>query len=265
MMHNAGLKPTNKIQCRRRGCADILPDVEALKYHLHIHNIADMTAKYNDVPPSVVTEPFPVQHSTSNAKAVKRSHSRSKSSLGTKHKCPTTYLRSRKLSPGSLFPSHLSPRESIPEVQRDVPSLTTVAKSFVSDLGQNKSTYPPSVYNDNETSFTRTSTPSRGRRARKESVALSVGADGPSIAMLLSPPCSPDVHSRLMFTSPANTPISLSLDPAMDDEDNNRVVIPNENAHEVPAKFTGSRSPMRALSPVRAMSPIRSKSIFSYA
>lgn len=257
-MHNAGLKPTNKIQCRRRGCADILPGVEALKYHIHIHNIADTAAKCNDASPSAACEPSLVQRSTSISKPSKKSHSRSKSTLGTQHKCSTIHFPSRKHSAGSLLPSHLSPRESTPEVQHHVPSLTTVANSFVSDLSQSKSPNPLPVRNNNETSCTRSSTPSRGRRARKESMAGSIGADNPSIAMLLSPPSSPDVHGPLVSTPHMNFSIPLALNPAMDDEDDNHAVI-FENAHKFPEKLARLRSPMRALSPTRAMSPIRGK------
>ncbi|KAF8428876.1 hypothetical protein L210DRAFT_885732, partial [Boletus edulis BED1] len=190
MMNNAGLKPSTQIQCRRRGCADILPDVEALKYHLHIHNIADSAAKRNDTPGFTTRKPSSlVECSASDSKAPKRSHSRSKSFLGTQHKRLATSPLPRKLSAGSLLPSLFSPRESTPEVP-GVPSLTTVAKAFTPDPSTNKLTglLPVCTY---ETPSTHTSTPSRGRRKRKESMAVSVDTEcTPSIAMLLSPPLS---------------------------------------------------------------------------
>ncbi|KAG0706683.1 hypothetical protein DFH29DRAFT_137639 [Suillus ampliporus] len=35
--------PGAKIPCQRPGCTDVLRDLEALKFHLHIHNIGDMS------------------------------------------------------------------------------------------------------------------------------------------------------------------------------------------------------------------------------
>ncbi|KAH0833185.1 hypothetical protein J3R83DRAFT_12214 [Lanmaoa asiatica] len=260
MMHSAGLKPTNKIQCRRRGCADILSGVEALKYHLHIHNIADMAAKCDDT--SAACKDSLVECSTSNSKTSKSSHCRSKSSLGTQHGCFTTRSSPRKLSAGSLFPPLFSSRETTPEPQH-VPNLMTVAKAFVSDPSPSRSAGPIPVHNGNETFSAHASTPSRGRRTRKESMAASVGAGfGPSIAMLLSAPSSPDIHGGLVLTPHTNSPMSLALKPATDDKNDNRVFIPDENSHSVSEKLTRSRSPMRALSPTRAMSPIRSEDTF---
>lgn len=259
-MHNAGLKPTNKIQCRRRGCADILPGVEALKYHLHIHSIADTAARCNDASAFAAHEPFLVECSTSNSKTSKRSHSRLKSSLGTQHSYSTTYSPPRKLSAGHLLPSLFSPRESTPEVQY-VPSLTTTATALVFEPSSTKSAGPPSVCNKKKTSSTQTSAPSRGRRTRKESKAISVGAQcSPSIAMLLSRPSSPSTQGRrLVLTPHPNSPMPPEPNPAIDDENDD--CVPHENAHPVSEKLTESRSPMRALSPTRAMSPIRSKDI----
>ncbi|KAI6042493.1 hypothetical protein EDC04DRAFT_2600826 [Pisolithus marmoratus] len=41
MVMNAGLSLQDRIQCRRQGCSDVLDNAEALKYHLHFHNIGD--------------------------------------------------------------------------------------------------------------------------------------------------------------------------------------------------------------------------------
>lgn len=262
-MHNAGLKPTNKIQCRRRGCADILPDVEALKYHIHIHNIADSAARCSDLSPSAVCKPSLAVCSTSNSKAPKRNHSRSKSSLGTRHKYSTTHPLPRKLSAGSLLPSFLSPRESTPEVQQ-APSLMAVARAFAHDP---RPSTPAGLLpvRDDETPSTHTSTPSRSRKTRKESMADSVSAEcNPSIAMLLSPPSSPIMHGRLVLTPHGNFPMPPALGPATDSESDHCISIPNKSTHSVSVseKLAGSRKPMRALSPTRAVSPIRSKDTF---
>jgi len=256
-MHNAGLKPTNKIQCRRRGCADILPDVEALKYHIHIHNIADSAAKCSDPSPYAVRKPSLDECSTSNSKTSKRNHSRSKTSLGTQHKSPTTYPLPRKLSAGSLLPSLFSPRQSTPEVQED-PGLATVTKAFASDSRPSTPAGFLRMRND-ETPPTHTSTPSRGRRTRNE--CMTVSECSPSIAMLLSPPSS-IMHGNLVLAPHTNLPMPLALGPDTDNESENCVFISNESAHSVSEKLMGLRSPMRALSPTRAMSPIRSKGIF---
>lgn len=259
-MHGAGLRPTNKIQCRRRGCADILSGVEALKYHLHIHNIADTASRCNDASPSAAHKPSPAECSASDSKTPKRSHSRSKSSIGTQQSCSTTYSPPRKLSAGGLLPSLFSPRESTPEFQL-VPNLTTVAKALVSDASQSKSAAPFPVRN--ETPSTHTSTSSRGRRTRKESKAISVGTEcSPSIAMLLSPPTSPVMQGRHGLTPRTNSHMPPALNPAMDGENEDHISVLNENVHPASEMLTRSRSPMRALSPTRAMSPIRSKGIF---
>ncbi|KAG6373333.1 hypothetical protein JVT61DRAFT_6476 [Boletus reticuloceps] len=257
MMNNAGLKPSTQIQCRRRGCADILPDVEALKYHLHIHNIADSAAKRNDIPASTSRKPSSlVECSASNSKAPKRSHSRSKSFLGTQHKrLATSPLHvPRKLSAGSLLPSLFSPRESTPEVP-EIPSLATVARAFTPDPSTNKPTglLPVCTY---ETPSTYTLTPSRGRRKRKESTAVSVDTEcSPSIAMLLSPPSSPMMRGHHLVLAPhAKLPVPVALGSTKSD---NYVSFQNGSMHSVSEQLMGSRSPMRALSPTRAMSPIR--------
>ena len=43
MIRRAGLLPEDRIQCRHYGCRNILDDAEALKYHLHFHNIEDIS------------------------------------------------------------------------------------------------------------------------------------------------------------------------------------------------------------------------------
>ena len=60
------------MQYRRRGCAGILLDVEALKCHLHLHNIADSAARRNGPYPSAARKPSLVEGSASNSKAPKR-------------------------------------------------------------------------------------------------------------------------------------------------------------------------------------------------
>lgn len=259
-MHNAGLKPTNKIQCRRRGCADILSDVEALKYHLHIHNIADAAARCNDASTSAAHHPSLVECSTSDPKTSKRGHSRSKSSLGTQYSRSATYSPPRKLSAGGLLPSLFSPRESTPEVS----NLTTVATALVSDPSSSKSAGPfLTVCNNIKTPSTHNQVPPRGRRTSKESNALSIGTKCcPSIAMLFSPLSPPGTQGRLVFTPHTSSPMLPEPGPVVDGENDDRIFSPNENAHSVSEKFMRSRSPMRALSPTRAMSPIRSKDIF---
>ena len=258
MMHNAGLKPTSKIQCRRRDCADILPGVEALKYHIHIHNIADSAAKCADASSSAACETSLVQHSTS--KTSKSTHSRPKPTLRPQ-KCSMAFLSSRKLSASNFLPPLLSPSESTPEAQH-VPSLVDTAKSYVSNRSTSKSANPLPMCNNNETCCTIALTSPRGRRARKESLAVSVGSDSPSIAMLLSSPPPPDMYGRVAVSPNTDFPIPVALRPAMDDESDNHTVTPTEKSHKVPEKLTGSRGPIRALSPTRAMSPIRSKNVF---
>lgn len=260
-MLNAGLKPTNKIQCRRRGCADVLPDVEALKYHLHIHNIADSAFGHSSASPSTARKLPVAESSTSNSEAPKRNHSRSKSSLGTRRKRLTTSPLPRKLSAGSLLPSLFSPRESSPGVPL-APTLTTVAKALNPGPGLSKPAGLLPVRND-EIPSTHTSIPSRGRRQRKESVDVSVGTEcSPSIAMLLSPPPLPIRHDRLVLTPHAKWSMPAAFCPGTDSENDNCVSIPKDGTHPVSAHLMGPRSPTRTLSPTRAMSPIRSKETF---
>ena len=251
MMYDAGLKPTNIIRCRRRGCADILLGVEALKYHLHIHNIADTAAKCNDAPP-LPCKPTLI-HSIGNSKTSKRDHTRSKSSFGTQHKHSMTHFPSRNISVGSLLPSNLSPRENFSEV-RHVPSFTTIAKSLVSDHTPSNST---PLCNNNNTFCTTSSTLSRSRRGS------SVVTGNPAIATCLSPPSSPDMHGHFGSAPHANLPVPLALNPATDGEKDNHTTTSSESAPKVPEKL-GSRTSMRALSPTRALSPIRSKDVSSF-
>ncbi|KAG9315171.1 hypothetical protein JVU11DRAFT_4296 [Chiua virens] len=249
MMQKAGLKLTDKIQCRRQGCADILSDVEALKYHLHIHNITDVPATCIDPSSSSCRPSLPKCSSTSNSKTLKRTHSRSRSSVEARAKSSKTTVPLRKRSAGSLFALRPSPRESIQEA----PSLSSIAKAFVPDHSPSKSAGPPPEYNKKRpTKHSRTH--SRGRKLTKDS-AGSVGADHPSIAMLLSPPSSPVLRGRLVPPPPTNMLISFALNPRTEGEGENGIPFPSENA--VPEKLIRSRSPLRALSPTRALSPIR--------
>jgi hypothetical protein len=276
-MRNAGLKSTDRIQCRRRGCADILRDADALKYHLHIHNIADAldvplvdhphedpaTADIKDIPTlaPATRKPLLVDSATSHSKTFKRSHSRSKSCAVTRENSKTSIATPRKLSAGGLLPTLFSPREPTPETQY-APSLTVVAASVISTPSRRKPPAPVSVDAVKYTALAhpplQTLMPSRGRSARKDTIVAAVGAGyNASIAMMLSPPSS--------LAPQTNSPLVL---PSAMQEGKEKCALTHANEDDVfvPEELKRSKSPARAfspgrrtMSPARAMSPIRSE------
>ncbi|KAF8839648.1 hypothetical protein BDN67DRAFT_745446 [Paxillus ammoniavirescens] len=285
MMRNAGLKATDRIQCRRRGCADILRGVDALKYHLHIHNIADAldfppvdhshehpaTADTKDIPtPPATRKPPLVDSATFNSKTFKRSHSRSKSCAVTLSKnSKSSTATPRKLSAGALLPTLFSPREPTPETQY-APSLTAVAASVISTPSRRKPPAPVFVDAVKYTALPRTPLqtlmPSRGRSARKDTIVAAVGAGyNASIAMMLSPPSSPTMDGRAVLAPQTNSPLVPPLRSAMQEgKEKCALVHANENDVFVPEEVKRSKSPARAfspgsrtMSPARALSPIR--------
>ncbi|KIK96583.1 hypothetical protein PAXRUDRAFT_297354 [Paxillus rubicundulus Ve08.2h10] len=289
MMRNAGLKYTDRIQCRRRGCADILRDADALKYHLHIHNIPDTldvlpvdhshkhpaTAGIKVIPTLVSATrkpPVVVDSATFNSKTFKSSHSRSKSCAVTHHKnSKSSAAIPRKLSVGGLPRSLFSPRAPTPETQ-DAPSLTAVAASVISTPSRSTSQAPVSVdavkYTTLANTPPQTSVPSRGRSTRKDTVVAAVSAGyNPSIAMLLSPPSSPAMGGQGVLAPQTNLPLTLPLTSAMQEgKEKCAPMHANENDVFVPEEVKKSKSPARALSPgrrtmspARAMSPIQSE------
>ncbi|KAF9223630.1 hypothetical protein BS17DRAFT_817256 [Gyrodon lividus] len=281
MMRNAGLKPTDKIQCRRCGCADILRDLDALKYHLHIHNIADALdvppvvhpheafatalADIKDAPTVTTRKTRLVDSAPSNLKALKSTHSRSQSSAVAQRKNPESSAATlRKLSAGGFLPPLFSPREITPETQY-TPSLTAVAASVISTPSRSRSPAPiPDATKDTSLVHTPTQipTPLRGRRMRKETIIAAVGAGyNASIAMMLSPPSSPTMGARAVLAPQTNLPLALPLPfPIQDGNEKGTPTHANKDPF-VPGELERSRSPgrERAMSPARAMSPIRSE------
>ncbi|KIJ66840.1 hypothetical protein HYDPIDRAFT_26257 [Hydnomerulius pinastri MD-312] len=275
MMHSAGLKPTDRIQCRRRGCADVLRNVEALKYHLHIHNIGDALDVFSvgdaaQIPlpstrkPSLVGSAVPsrsknITHSRSKSSVVApRKSSKSSSATATSATPRSAGVVSppRKLSAGALFPSLFSPRDTSAQPQY-VPSLTAVAASVVSTPSRSKS---PAPADSAQVHTVIQAPPSRGRRTRKETIIAAVGAGyNSSIAMILSPPSSPIMGAGRAILAP-QTNLSLAFPMATHDGERGVFVEAGGNLACAANVLVRAKSPSRAMSPGRAKSPGRAMS-----
>ncbi|KAH7884344.1 hypothetical protein F5I97DRAFT_1929223 [Phlebopus sp. FC_14] len=288
MMAAAGLSPTDKVQCRRHGCADILHDVNALKYHLHIHNIGDELdgTTHEEVPTitSQVHEPvrkrslglsIAVPCCANSQSNTKPSHARSKSAFdarknsGSKNSQPSI---PRKSSTGYCRPHDrqvFSPLAVEDNISMHAPSLTAVAATVVAIPPRTKS---PAPHTHSPIAVpSRPGTPSRGRRARKDTLpsrgrspivlGREVGYNA-SIAMLLSPPSSPG--SRTVLASQTNFSVHhhngghMGTDKELGSQ---RPVITVERAASPAQTGWRAMSPdrfnARTISPARAISPIR--------
>src|SRR6267154_360717 len=76
--------PGGTIRCQRPGCTDVLRDLEALKFHLHIHNIGDISDVMNTfyVHTQKAKEPRRTRMESPPPKKMPRKvHNRSKSSV----------------------------------------------------------------------------------------------------------------------------------------------------------------------------------------
>ncbi|KAG1775952.1 hypothetical protein EV702DRAFT_1113851 [Suillus placidus] len=226
--------PGAMIRCQRPGCTDVLRDLEALKFHLHIHNIGDMsdvisissahTQKTKTKEPGhSSTESSPLNKSS--GKARDRSKSFMDMDAPSGHSCDTP------------------------------PTRKVYAKDPYS---------PPRSRNFSAThinSHTRTkvldaSIPqTRGRRSNRSAIRSRL--DEPeyhgSIAMVLSRPASPVQGAQEALGSDMKLPVNFV----------NKSSVPSAPASstfgEKEKELSRATSPKRAFSPARALSPIRDR------
>jgi len=217
--------PAGSIRCQRPGCTDILRDLEALKFHLHIHNIGDMS----DVMSIMSTISMHSQKTKEPRmeypplkKPSRKADNRSKSSVEIDATSSRNTHRARK--------SHA----------KDPSSLHGSRKTNATHVNPSPS-------------HTRTKIPpqSRGRRSNRGTIqnGLSEVGYNDSIAMVLSRPTSPVLSVQEVLDPNMNLPFGFV----------NSFSPPASPGRET-KEFSRAKSPKRAFSPVRALSPIRGMS-----
>ncbi|KAG2361688.1 hypothetical protein BDR07DRAFT_1461289 [Suillus spraguei] len=225
--------PGGTIRCQRPGCTDVLRDLEALKFHLHIHNIGDMsdvisvlsahTQKAKE-PGQSSTESSPLN--TSSRKVRNRSKSFMDVDVTSGHSCDTH------------------------------PTRKVHAKDHCSPSRGRK---PSATHNKSNASHTRTklldpSIPQTlGRRSNRSAIRAGLDDVGhhDSIAMVLSRPASP-VHG-------AKEPLSSDMNMSVDFLNKSNVLSPPASPTLRGKEVSRATSPKRAFSPARALSPIRDR------
>ncbi|KAG0702416.1 hypothetical protein DFH29DRAFT_1069127 [Suillus ampliporus] len=216
--------PGTNIRCQRPGCTNVLRDLEALKFHLHIHNIGDM---------------FDVTSNCSADTQKAKKHGRSSmESLPTKKTSKKIHNQSK-----SFVDT---------EVTSDQSWSTHPIRG--SHAGHPYSSPKPSATHINGISHMRTKLPGastpqrRGRRSNRRTIGSGLDGTGcnDSIAMVLSRPTSPVTSAQealrnlpLNFVSQSSV-LSAAASPTRGEKELSR-----------------AKSPNRAFSPVRALSPLR--------
>ncbi|OJA08481.1 hypothetical protein AZE42_02846 [Rhizopogon vesiculosus] len=221
-MIQAGCCTPVNIRCQRPGCADVLRDLEALKFHIHIHNIGDTSDAMSTVS-ARSQKTKQTRHTRMDLESPplktppKKAHNRSKSSI----EIDATSCQSR--STHRTRKSLLKDSSSLPG------SRKTSATHVNSSASHTRIKVPPQ---------------SRGRRSHKGTQnGLSEAGYNNSIAMVLSRPTSP-VPSVQEVLGP------------------NHVSPPPASPGRGVKEFSRAKSPKRAFSPTRALSPIRGVSGF---
>lgn len=266
MVMNAGLSPQDRIQCRRQGCSDILDNAEALKYHLHFHNIGDavdghrtgcsvedrctLATNEPSLPTLSPSAPGPSKVSGGyhkNARSMQSSilpvaFPRKQSSGSGHHPCPSSSSETRpRLRVSSPRPTRAT--------ALDV-SMLTSAVTPVSSLRNEPA--PRAAAPTNRHRRTNTQTVSRDRGVRSP-------GHSPSIAALISPPTSPSpslaTHRRKdVMATQTNLPFAFPpVDSGVFMRTEDHIVSLGNDCER-------SKSPERARSPVRVKSPFRARS-----
>ncbi|KAG0708149.1 hypothetical protein DFH29DRAFT_521921 [Suillus ampliporus] len=225
--------PGANIPCQRPGCTDVLRDLEALKFHLHIHNIGDMSDATSAFSAHTQKAKEPGHSSMESPPAKKTSrkvHNRSKSLVDT-------YATS-----GHSWSTH--------------PTEKNHARNPSSPPRSRK----PSATHINSTSHTRTKLPDavtpqpRGRRSNKGTVRSgfneTVGYND-SIAMVLSRPASPVSSGQEALSSEMNLPLNFF--------NKSSVLSAPSSPTFRKEELSRAKSPNRAFSPARALSPLRDR------
>jgi len=218
------------IRCQRPGCTDVLPDIEALKFHLHVHNIGDSLDVMSTIPAysGQTEEPrnTPIE-SPLRKEPARKVHTRSKSSVEIEvtPRQPRSTHRAGK--------SDMKNSSSLPDSRNH--SATHISAS---------------------TSHTRTKIPpqSRGRRSYRGTFRneLSEAGYNDTITTVLSRPTSP-VPTFQEILHPKK-------DPPLNFVDHNDSFSSPAGPGRGEKEFSRNTSPKRAFSPARALSPIRGMS-----
>jgi hypothetical protein len=230
MIQAAHWTPGGTICCQRPGCTDVLRDLEALKFHLHIHNIGDMSdARSTTSAHSPKTKEARHTHMESPQliKPRRKAHNRSKSSI----EIDATSCQSRSIH---------GTRKSDSKGPSSLPGSRKPSATYGSSSAPNTRTKSPP--------------PSRGRRSNRGTIqhGLSEAGYNDSIAMVLSRPTSPVPSTEEVLDPKMNLNIGF---------------VNYKSSFSSPASLgrgekapSRAKSPNRAFSPARALSPIRGMS-----
>ncbi|KAG1796628.1 uncharacterized protein HD556DRAFT_1306830 [Suillus plorans] len=224
MVQTGHYTPGAMIRCERPGCTDVLRNLEALKCHLHIHNIGDMT------------DAISVLYGNCQ-RAKELGHSSTESSPLNKF---SRKVRDRSRSITDLdAPSGSSCDPTRKVYTKDPCSSSRSRKAGAVDAPHTRTKLPDAL------------TPqTRGRRSNRSTIRGGLDEAGyhDTIAMVLSRPPSPVQGAREALGSDMNLPVNKSgvLSPS---------VSPTLGEKELPRATSPKRfSPGRALSPIRGMS-----------
>ncbi|KAG1883449.1 hypothetical protein F4604DRAFT_1738503 [Suillus subluteus] len=231
MVQTGHCTPGGMICCQRPGCTNVLRDLDALKFHLHIHNIGDMSDVISVL--SAHTEKEPGHSSTESSplnKPSRKVRDRSKSVMDmdatSGHSCNTHPTRK----------VYAKDPYSPPRSRK--PSATHIKLSA----------------SPTRTKLLDTSTPqTRGRRSNRSTIrsGLDEAAYHDSIAMVLSRPASPVQGAQETLGSGMNLPVNLVTQSS--------VLSPPASPTLGGKELSRATSPKRAFSPVRALSPVRDR------
>lgn len=260
MVMNAGLSLLDRVQCRRQGCSDVLENAEALKYHLHFHNIGDAMDGHSKGHRTLATNKSSLQ--TLNPSAQPPS------------KVTGEYHNNARSKQPSLFPVTSSRKPSIGSGHQPRPSLSSETRAHVKvfsphptpanmlDVSVLASTVTPVRSPCKEPAPPAAASANRHRRTRTRTMSGSKGVRGPehniSIAALISPPTSPTptlaTQRRNVMATQTNLPFAFPpVDSGVFMQTEDPITSPGNNGAR-------AKSPERARSPIRAKSPFRAKS-----
>ncbi|KAG1731790.1 hypothetical protein EDD22DRAFT_927916 [Suillus occidentalis] len=225
--------PGAMIRCQRPGCTDVLRDLEALKCHLHIHNIGDMSDVISVLSANIQKAKEPGHSSTESSplnKPTRKVRNRSKSFLDmhttSSHSCDTHSKRKVHAKD-----PHSPPRSRNPSATRFNLSASHSRTNLL------------------DASAPRT----RGRRSNRSAIhnGLDEAVYHDSIAMVLSRPASPVGDAQEAWDSNLNMPINFV--------NKSSVLSPAASPTRGEKESSRATSPKRAFSPARALSPIRDR------
>ncbi|KAG2340682.1 hypothetical protein BDR05DRAFT_499466 [Suillus weaverae] len=234
MVQSGHFTPGAMIRCQRPGCTDVLRDLEALKFHLHIHNIGDMSDVISLL-------------SAHTQKAKEPGHSSAESSPLDKS---SRKVRDRSKS---FMDMDASSGHSC-----DTPPRKVYAKDpYSPPRSRNRSaTHINSSASHTRTKVLDASTPqTRGRRSNRSAIRgrLDEAEYHDSIAMVLSRPASPVQGAQEALGSDMNLPVNFVNKSSV-------LSAPASSTFgEKEKELSRATSPKRAFSPARALSPIRDR------